>query len=310
MPVSLERRITAMRFSLGALLLLGFTAVLQAEEAAPDFEHKKHEVKLQSAELKETSGLAASCVDPNLLWALNDSGGTPELFLTDIKGANRGKVTVKGVENVDWEDLDSFVLDGKPYLLIADTGDNDSKRDNCWIHIVPEPAATAEGAMISGKVKVAWSIHFHYEDGPRDCEAVSVDAKAGKILLLSKRTPVPILYELPLKPEEKGKQVAKKIAVLPKAFPNTVPPYPYGSQPTGMSISADGSMAAVVTYAKLFVFARHGDEPWGAAFLREPVALHPHHLRQAESIAFSRDGKQLRVTSEGSNEPIVLYEKK
>lgn len=299
-----------MRFSLGALLLLGITAALQAEEAAPDFEHKKHEVKLQCAELKETSGLAASCVDPNLLWALNDSGSPAELFLTDVNGTNRGKVTVKGVENVDWEDLDSFILDGKPYLLIADTGDNDSKRDNCWIHIVPEPAAPKDGTPISGKVHVAWSIHFHYEDGPRDCEAVTVDAKAGKILLLSKRTPVPMLYELPLQPAEKGKQVAKKIAQLPKVFPNTTPPYPYGSQPTGMSLSADGSMLAVVTYAKLFVFPRHGDEPWSAVFAREPVALHAHHLRQAESIAFSRDGKQLRVTSEGAAAPIVLYQKK
>ena len=37
------------------------------------------------------------------------------------------------------------------------------------------PAAPKDGTMLAGKIPVAWSIRFRYEDGPRDCEAVGVD---------------------------------------------------------------------------------------------------------------------------------------
>ncbi|WP_035610275.1 hypothetical protein [Haloferula sp. BvORR071] len=280
-------------------------AQAQAQDLA--FERRKSDVELKARSLTEASGMAASTRDDSLLWLLNDSGSPAELFLTDINGADRGKVLVDGVLNVDWEDLASFVFEKKSYLLIADTGDNGSQRSECALHIVAEPAAPQAGAQFAGKIPVAWSIHFRYEDGPRDCESVSVDAKAGKILLLSKRTNPPMLYELPLKPEKPGLQIAKKIGQLSKNLPNGMPPMPFGTQPTGMSIAADGSMAAVVTYAKAFIFPRHDGESWAAAFAREPLALSGHHLRQAESIAFSRDGSLIRIASEGAGSPIVLY---
>lgn len=291
------------------LLLLGLATASQAQEAAPAFARTKTEAKLESGALKEASGMATSSVNPGLLWLLNDSGSPPELFLTAANGDKRGKVTVDGVRNTDWEDLASFTLDGKPYLLISDTGDNGSQRQECALHIVAEPAAPKNGSKLEGKVPVAWSIRFRYEDGPRDCEAVSVDAKAGKILLLSKRTDPPMLYELPLKPAKGGLQIAKKIGQLSKALPNGFPPMPYGTQPTGMSITPDGSLAAVVTYSGAFVFPRRGKESWAAAFARQPVKLPGHGLRQAEAIAFSRDGKLIRITSEGADAPIILYQR-
>jgi len=288
------------------LLLLGLAAASPAQEAAPAFTRTKTEAKLEAAALKEASGMAVSSVKDGLMWLLNDSGSKPELFLTATNGDSRGKVEVEGVKNTDWEDLASFMLDGKPYLLIADTGDNGSQRQECALHIVAEPAAPKEGKL-SGKVRVAWNIRFRYEDGPRDCEAVSVDAKAGKVLLLSKRTDPPMLYELPLKPGKEGIQTAKKIGQLGKALPNGIPPMPFGTQPTGMSLASDGSLAAVVTYAGAFVFPRSEKESWATAFAREPLRLAGHGLRQAEAIALSRDGKRILVTSEGADAPIILY---
>ncbi|WP_367870503.1 hypothetical protein [Luteolibacter sp. Populi] len=289
------------------LLLFAFPAALAAEEAAPAFARQKSEVELKSRELAEASGMAASTKDANLLWLINDSGSPSDLFLTGSDGSERGKVDVKGAKNVDWEDLASFVLDGKSYLLIADTGDNGSQRPECALHIVAEPTAPKAGALLAGKVPVAWTIRFRYEDGPRDCESVSVDAKGKKILLLSKRTDPPMLYELPLKPGKDGLQIAKRIGQLGKNLSNGMPPMPFGTQPTGMSITPDGSMAAVVTYGGAFLFLRQGGEAWAAAFARAPLTLPAHHLRQAESIAFSRDGSLIRVASEGAGTPLVLY---
>lgn len=291
------------------LLLLGLATASQAQEAGPAFQRAKTEAKLEPAALKEASGMAPSAVNDGLLWLLNDSGSPPELFLTAANGDSRGKVAVEGVRNTDWEDLASFTLDGKPYLLIADSGDNGSQRQECALYIVTEPAAPKEGTLLAGKAPVAWPIRFRYEDGPRDCESVGVDAKARKILLLSKRTDPPMLYELPLKPAKGGLQTAKKVGQLGKALPNGIPPLPFGTQPTGMSIAPDGSLAAVVTYSGAFIFPRRGSESWAAGFAREPVKLPGHGLRQAEAIAFSRDGKQIRVTSEGADAPIILYQR-
>jgi hypothetical protein len=303
----MSRQDAAMPARLLALSLLCGAGVLHAEEAEPLFKRQDPEGRLQSRELSEASGMAASPTDSHLLWLINDSGCAAELFLTETDGGKRGKVSVEGAENVDWEDLASFELGGKPYLIIADTGDNGSKREDCTLYIVAEPRLAAKGAMLEGSVKPAWEIRFRYWDGPRDCESVAVDVKAAKILLLSKRTNPPMLYELPLRPGGKERQTARKIGQLSKALPMGFPPIPYGTQPTGMDISADGRLAAVVTYAGVFLFPRREGESWPRAFARNPQVLDSHRARQAEAIAFSRDGTVIRVASEGVKSPLMRY---
>lgn len=280
---------------------------LHAEEAA--FTRQQPAGPLQCPQIGEASGLATSPSSPDFLWLINDSGSPAEIHLAGTDGSNRGYVSLESAKNTDWEDLDSFVHNEKPYLLVADTGDNMGKRAGCILHIIPEPKLPVTGQRLAGPVKAAWTIHFRYEDGPRDCESVAVDEKAGKILLLSKRTTPPLLYELPLKPDSPDVQIAKKIGEIPKSLPAGFPPIPFGSQPTGMDICADGSAAAVVTYFGAFLFPRKDGESWGAAFARPPVQLEPHHLRQAECVAFSRDGSVLRVVSEGGKSPIARYGK-
>lgn len=272
---------------------------LSAEES---FIRDTPQHRLEYPAVAEASGIAVSPTRPNRLWIINDSGGTPELHLTGSDGSDHGKVTVRGVKNIDWEDLSSFVLDGKPYLLIADTGDNASKREECQLHVVAEPEGDAK------EVAVAWTIRFTYDDGPRDCEAVAVDEKSRKILLLSKRTRPPMLYEIPLRPSGEAPHLAKKVGQIDDPLATGLRlPLPYGSQPTGLSLSADGQFAAVVTYARVFLFTRPEGGSWADAFATKPQELAHHRLDQAESIAFSRDGAALFVVSEGLRSPLVHY---
>src|SRR6478609_5895090 len=168
--------------------------------------------KLRAPAVTEASGLAISSADPHFMWMVNDSGGTTDIHLAGTDGTDRGKVTLKDVKNIDWEDLASFSLDGKNYLLVADTGDNASKRQSCILHILREPTLPAAEKNLESTAVPAWQIQFQYPGGPRDCEAVAVDAKAGKVILLSKRTNPPEVYELPLRPSGKGiLQTAKKM---------------------------------------------------------------------------------------------------
>jgi hypothetical protein len=265
---------------------------------------------LQARQLDEASGLATSSRDGNLIWAINDSGAPPELFLIDAAGADRGSLRITAARNVDWEDLAAFEIQGKPYLLIADVGDNNSARNHCILYIIQEPRLPAAGARINGSVPIHHSIRFRYEDGPRDCEAVAVDAAEGKIILLSKRTKPPMIYELPLRLSGRDEILtARKIGETQVMPPPAARFLPYSDQPTGLDFSRDRTMAAVLTYFGVFVFPRQRNESWVAAFARQPVMLAPHLLPQAEAIAFSPDGMTIHVASEGAGTPLIRYGK-
>jgi len=274
--------------------------------ADPVFTLQPHPSKLHTPAITEASGLAVSPSDGNFLWIVNDSGGTAEIHLVTTDGTQRGAVTVQGANNTDWEDMASFTLDGKTYLLIADTGDNNASRDSLTLYIVREPSLPAPGKSLSGKTPAQWTINFIFEGGARDCEAVAVDAKAGKIILLSKRDAIPQIHELPLRPGG-GKAISTKLIGTAKVIAPALSFLPHRNQPTGLDLRADGSMAAVVTYYGVFLFPRDPKESWAGAFSRKPVNAASHGLAQAESIAFSRDGKTIFSVSEGTGTPIARF---
>ena len=288
-------------------LLEIFTALIAVAMAEPaPFVPLPHRQTIQSAAIKEASGVAASGADPNFLWVLNDSGAGPEIHLIGTDGSAHGGFKLKDAHNVDWEDLAGFTLDKKNYLLIADSGDNDARRESRTLYIVPEPALPVPGTKLDSTVAPEWQIEFQYDGGPRDCEAVAVDPASKSVILVTKRTTPPEVYQLPLRPPA-GLQTARKIGVTEVRCPiESTLPFP--NQPTGLAITRDGSKAAIVTYAGLFLFSRKGGESWENVFGRNPIALAPHQLRQAESVTFSRDGKFLSVVSEGQESPIARYE--
>ena len=273
-----------------------------------DFAPLAERPKLESSAITEASGLAISSANPDFMWIVNDSGGTPDIHLAGTDGTDRGKVTLADTRNIDWEDLSAFTLDGENCLLVADTGDNGSKREACTLHILREPALPAEGQKLSGTVVAAWRIQFCYEGGPRDCEAVAVDPVAGNIILISKRTEPPEVYQLPLHPPDgSGLAIARRIGQTEVKSP-MASLIPFRNQPTGLSIAADNSVAAVVTYYGVFLFPRHPAESWAEAFAKPPAALQPHLLGQAESVAFSKDAKTIYALSEGRSSPVARYQ--
>ena len=48
------------------------------------------------------------------------------MYAVGTDGSDYGALTLRHASNYDWEDLAVFELDDKPYLLIADTGDNEA----------------------------------------------------------------------------------------------------------------------------------------------------------------------------------------
>ena len=84
---------------------------------------------LASPGLVETSGLAASRVHPNVLYAHNDSGDSARIFVVGTNGAAQGVVSVTGAPAVDWEDIAVGKCPSGSCVFVGDIGDNDKVRD-------------------------------------------------------------------------------------------------------------------------------------------------------------------------------------
>jgi hypothetical protein len=257
----------------------------------------------------ETSGLAASRRNPGLLWLNDDSGNKPLLYAVNPNGTARGTLQIGGgVKNEDWEDLAIAELDGQPWLVIGDIGDNDAKRKSLRIHFVEEP--TAERLAIAGMLAAspAATLKLQFEDGPRDCESLAVDVRARLLYLLTKRDAPPRLYRVALpSPLRSGDVVAHFVGTVPHLpQPNVLQALRSGhlgkrrGEPCAMDFTADGSAAVVLTYGDLLLFPRRDGESWADAIGREPVRLPAHDLPQAEAVCFSPDGRQIFVASERS----------
>lgn len=274
---------------------------------------------IKDKNLQESSGLAISTLNPNTLWSHNDSGNTPSLIAFDLQGQFRAKVDVKGIKNIDWEDLAAFKYNGENYLIVADTGDNHAQRDEYFLHIIREPLLTKKHYLDPIIVTPDWSISYIYADEARDCESVAVDTVNEKILLLSKREQQPILFELPLQSNESNhhklisnkQQIATRLGTIP-SFPKPTDPefslidlLGYSTQPTAMDISTDGRFIAVLTYDSAFVFETNGSTDWLSILSSLPTRYQLPSLKQAESLAFGTNSDSLYITTEKLPAPII-----
>jgi hypothetical protein len=272
--------------------------------------------RLGNKQLAECSGIETSLASKNLLWAINDSGNGPFLFAMGEDGSDKGMVLVKGARNRDWEGLDTFLWEGRPMILIADIGDNDSKHKILTIYIVEDPGLTRERFNKSDFIEIAWRLEFSYPDCNHDAEAVAVDTTSEKILILTKRDQPPLLFELPLKPAAGNRPVTAHIVSEVEKIPQPTPEdlmQKHGiarSMPTAMDISGDGLNAVVLTYKHAYLFKRNRQDSWEKAFRANPRVIplplpeDCKELRQRESICFTSDNEYLLVASEGKGSGI------
>lgn len=240
-----------------------------------------------------------------MFWVINDSG-KPRVHAIDSRGRKLGRVKLDKASNSDWEDIASFDFDGQAYLLVADIGDNDSKRKDVRLYFIEEPDPDDK------EVDIAWRYDFDYDGGPRDAEAIAVDTENARVLVVSKRELPPAIYELPLQPGSRKRQTARRLGpvmTLPKPRRQDVEFAPatnnYWWQPTAMDIARDGSSAVILTYSGVFHYERAVGEDWLDAFGRVPAVLSVADYGEAESIAFNSDGTAVYVTFEGRGAPLL-----
>ncbi len=294
-----------------AIALLVTTGSLVAGAVAADKVRRSVELagQIEDPRLVEVSGMVSSRRNESRLWMLADGGAEPSLYATDERGKAHSELRLEPAQNRDWEDLAAFELDGTPYLLAADIGDNGGQRDDLRLYVVAEPD------LEQGETRAAaptWHIDVRYPDGPRDAESVAVDPREGRVYVLSKRDLPPRLYSLPLDKPANGERVTADylgpVTTLPPppaediaAAPRTLD---WHWQPTAMDFSADGRHAAVLTYRAVYFYTRKDGQSWYDALNTEPARYHIGGIRDAESLAFAADGRSLLLTVERLHAPL------
>jgi len=266
--------------------------------------------------IDEASGLAISLRTEELLWTHNDSGNEPVLYGIAPNGRYLGSVRIEGAVNRDWEDIASYEINGRAYLIIGDIGDNNAVHPECVLYVIAEPdpaALSPTDELVATPERI---IRYIYPDGLRDCESLAVDIRERAIYLISKRTQPPILYRLPLFPEDTGNRplIAEELGPI-NGIPQpsgllsrmSVPWGKWRAQPCSLDISTDGKTAALLTYGEVYLYERQDSEGWATTFARGGQALAAHNLPQAEAVCFAADGQSLYVTTEGSPAPLIRY---
>ncbi len=295
------------------------------EHCAP-FTKRARVGRLMSTEIDEASGLAASWNHEDLLWTHNDSGDTARLFLIRPGGSTVAEVHLTSVKKaIDWEDMaiaPCEVNSETACIYVADTGDNDKKRDKVVIYRFPEPLFspdildkhTPDSPPIQLNIDKADEIWLTYPEGPRDVETMLVHPQTAAIYLIEKNeTPdAPVFrVENPAYGQSNSPQnpvSATQIASLHhEGLAGLV------AMLTAGDISPDGREFTVRTYLQAFTYCMPADanteetitqEAFETAFSTPPVRSSLPILQQAEALTYDRKGDTIWITSEGEFAPI------
>lgn len=280
--------------------------------------------RMADARVDEASGLT---VTGGLMWTHDDSGeGVARVLGLDAACRTVAVLALVGHDVLDAEDLAGRTgADGRSVLWLADTGDNLARRERVALLRLPVPAvemgpaSAADAPVLPAE---AATFPLVYADGPRDAEALLVDAAGAPALVSKPLVGRPGLY-LPSAPLAPGEVTVLRRAGdvhlgRSAADPTTRAAGPAGplssSLVTGGAVSVDGGGVALTTYTDVHVWRAGpsqrtpaGGLDLGALLGRPPDAvLALPGLEQAEAVAWTEDGRGLLVTSEGRSAPVHL----
>ena len=266
--------------------------------------------KIKLPAIDESSGLAASRCQQNILWTHNDSGDDAYIYALDLEGNNKGTWRIANIENVDWEDIAAYKdKTGECFLYIGEIGDNKLKRREHFVYRVAEPTISDTTALATRKnslaIEAVETVRFVYPDFDQDAETLMVEPKSGDIYVVTKRVSGPAgVYRLKPNFGEAQIQRAEKMPEI------SVPAIPNGFV-TGGDISPDGRRMVICDYSQAYEWSlpetvSQFDEIWK----QEPTRIDLGKRSGGESVCYSADSLSILATSEGRNSPVIEAKRK
>lgn len=260
---------------------------------------------VESGEIVESSGIAASKCQMGVLWTHNDSGDDAYLFAMDTKGKSLGTWKVQNASNDDWEDIAAFKDEtGKCFLFIGDIGNRRKEpRPDHDIYRIAEPEIVAGDAGTTKKnpsrTEPADVMTFAYPDERQDSETLMVHPVTGEIYIVTKQ-PKKAAGVYRVKPAFGSSPVkAEKVTDV------TVPAIPNGYL-TGGDIAPDGKRLVLCDYFAAYEFVLpDGSADFNDVWKQKPSVIALGKRNQGEAVGYSADGTSIYATSEGRYSPLI-----
>lgn len=256
--------------------------------------------KISTAAINETSGLAASALNPGVLWLHNDSGDAPRVFAISDKAKLLGEYALQGAKAKDWEDM---ALGPGPaaktsYLYLADMGDNSANRASIAIYRVAEPAVSTTQTPVKVTLSGVDVLPLVYPDGARDAETLLIDPQTGDLYIVAKSMVSPAGIYLSKAPQQpKTQRTLTKLGVV-------------SYWATGGDIAADRSEVLLRSYAGAHLWRWPVGSTLAAALAATPCKVKAAAEPQGEAIAFDPQTKDYFTLSEWTNQPLYRYVRK
>lgn len=236
---------------------------------------------------KDISEVSGITFHNNLIWSIQDSGNSNEVFGFDESGKLIEQIEVQDAENIDWEAITS---DKQGNLYIGDFGNNDNDRHDLAIYKLAS----------SNYSKVSEKISFYYPeqtDFPAkkkeklyDCEAFFLYQNAFYLFTKNRSKGfdgTSLIYKIPA---IAGNHPAKLIGRF-KACSN------YNSCViTGATISSDEKQIVLLGHDRLWLIENFEGDDFLSGKLSE---LELNHHSQKEGICF-KDNETLFIADERS----------
>lgn len=261
--------------------------------------------KITAKEIRESSGLAASQCQQNVLWTQNDSGDGAYIYAIDTSAKLLGVWRVAGATNTDWEGIAlRKEPDGTCRIYIGEIGNNRLARETGAVYRIPEPnAADGKGSTKRDpkQTEKAEKLTFSYPDSRQNAEALMVHPQTGDIYVISKvLLGAAGVYKIKPVFDEAETQTATRVGEL------SLPAVPNGLVTSG-DISPDGGRVIISDYFAGYELtlphtAKGFDDIWTVL----PVRVDIGKREIGEGVAYSADGNAIFSTSEKANSPLYI----
>jgi hypothetical protein len=261
---------------------------------------------LSRKDLVEISGVAASRINPGILYIHNDSGNPNQIYLTDASGADRGTLTLTTVGNRDWEDIavGPGPLAGVSYIYVGDIGDNASKYSSVFIYRFPESDLTGKSSPYIADITAVDIIELKYPNGLRNAETLMVDPTTKDIYIATKTSNISQIFVARYPQSLTSPTVMTPVAQL------------YFDKATAGDISPDGTEILLRSNQLIWYWKLPAGMSISAGLLTQPqVAPYFNNEPQGEGICFAADGSGYYTDTEVRDYPgklatISFYKRK
>ncbi|HTL29399.1 MAG TPA: autotransporter-associated beta strand repeat-containing protein [Tepidisphaeraceae bacterium] len=262
---------------------------------------------IANSAITEASGIAASRLNPNVLWTHNDSFNPARIFAFSSTGATLGSYTLTGATNVDWEDIavgPGPILNTQ-YVYVGDIGDNGAARGSIAVYRLPEPTVSDIQSAVTTSLSGASKFTLAYPtandpagnpQGAQDAESLFVDPISKDVYIVTKRLAVKHVYKATLPATPTGTMTLSLVSTLNMS-----------DWVTSADISVDGNNIAIRGGSFALLYVRPPGGSVADAFATTPISIPLLSEGQGEAIGFDSLGQGYYTTSEGASAPIHYF---